>query len=66
MNPKVGEVWRWKHKDEDHPSYDWDDLLLMIANDFPNCVAFLAIDLEHGRVVNVFPAYSPEDWERVL
>lgn len=66
MTPRVGEVWRHHHEDDDHSSYSWDDLWLMLANDFPNCDAFLAINLENGEVSSVFPAYSPDDWERVL
>lgn len=65
MNPKVGEVWRWSNKN-DHPMYYWDDLWLLIANDFPNHQAFLALQLETNELTTVFPAHSPEDWERVL
>jgi len=63
--PKLGEVWRW-HNKADHPSYAWDDLWMMLANDHPNPNAFLAINLETGEVMDVFPIHSPDDWEHIL
>jgi hypothetical protein len=61
----VGETWRWFNQ-KDHPMYYWDELWLMLANDYPNEDAFLALCLETNEVSTVFPALSPEDWERVL
>lgn len=66
MTPRIGETWRWWHEDEDHPSYSWDDLWLLLANDYPNNEMFLAIDLVTGKLTSVWPMLSPDDWERVL
>lgn len=63
--PRVGEIWRWVNLD-DHPSYQWDDLWLMLSNDFPNADAFLAINIETGEVQPVFPTHSPRDWTLFL
>ncbi len=46
--------------------YYWDDLWLLLGNDYPNFETFLAIHLETGEVNTVFPAHSPKDWERIL
>jgi hypothetical protein len=38
----------------------------MLGNDYPNPYAFLALNIETGEIMSVYPDYSPKDWERVL
>ncbi len=62
-NPLVGQVWRWVACRD---GLAWDELWLLISNDFPNKCAFEALQLESGEVNSVFPAVNREDlWERV-
>jgi hypothetical protein len=60
--PHEGETWRWI----DHSSYYWDELWLLLCNDYPNSDAFLAIQLETGEITTVFPAHAPNDWNLIL
>lgn len=62
-DPQVGQVWRW-HADRD--GFMWDELWLLLSNDFPNKCAFEALQLESGEINSVFPAMNRDDlWERV-
>jgi len=61
---QVGQVWRHHHEDDDHPSYSWDDLWLLVLAIHD---AFLALHLESGELATVFPTDPPKtDWEHVL
>lgn len=64
--PHVGETWRWVSDGDDHPSFFWDELWLLLGNDYPNSDAFLAIQLETGEISTVFPAHDPTVWEFIL
>lgn len=64
FEPHIGEVWRWFNY-TDHPTYEWDELWLMLGNDYPNQEMFLAVNLENGEVCSVWPACDPDSWEFV-